>query len=79
MSSSPDNVNNFLDSVCPWIIKMQPQYINLNLGAEQIAYNYLESLFMRTNVPGISLNRENYQFYYKGYPELGEVFVIKNI
>lgn len=73
MSSSLDNVNNFLDSVCPWIIKMQPQYINLNLGVEQVAYNYLESLFLRTNVPGISLNRENYQFYYKGYPELGEI------
>jgi len=36
----------------------------------------LEGIFHRTNVPGISLYRENFQFYYKIFPELGEMIGI---
>lgn len=73
MPGTLDNIDKFLDSISSWVNKIQPQYINLNLGTEQVAYDFLEGLFLRVNVPGISLNRENYQFYYKVYPELGEV------
>jgi hypothetical protein len=73
MTESLEYIGKFLDMVCPWIMRLQPQYINLNLGVEQVAYDYLEGIFRRTSCPGISLNRENYQFYYKVYPELGEM------
>jgi len=72
-----EDMDKFLEPLCPWIVdELKPQYLNLNMGTAQLAYDYLEGLFSRTNIPGISLYIEKYQFYYKIYPELGEVIGI---